>query len=187
MRRAQRGFTLIEMMVVVAIIAILTSLAIVSMKPKTRPVDVAARFAGLVADASRVAVKGGPVRSDVALAEGTRRRSRIVGSITNGVVGFSVETLVEEANTPAPRWEQVIAMSMPRSVTAEDFAMAVGDHASVSLATDWLQFEMSCFPDGSCTAASLFFSSPEGATSDRHARVSVLPLGTATFIKNDWN
>ncbi len=187
MSRVERGFTLVEMMVVVAIISVLTTLAVVSLKPKTRPLDVASRFAGLVSDATRIAVKGGPVRSDVALAEGSKRRSRIVGSVTDGVVGFSVEVLTEEANTPTPRWEQVQAMAMPRSVTAEDFATSVGDHASVALETDWTQFEISCFPNGSCTATSLFFSSLEGATSDRHARVSVLPLGTATFIKNDWN
>jgi hypothetical protein len=148
---------------------------------------VASKFANLVADASRVAVKDGPVRGDVALAEGSKRRSRIVGSVTNGVVGFSVEVLAEEPNSVTPRWDQVQAMSMPRAVTAAEFAMSVGNHASVSLLTDWTQFEVSCFPNGSCTATSLFFSSLEGSTRDRRARVSVLPLGTATFIKNDWN
>lgn len=186
-RRARRGFTLIEMMVVVAILAILTTLAIVSVKPKTRPLDVASRFANLVSDASRVAVNGGPVRDDVALAEGSKRRSRIVGSVTNGVVGFAVEVLVEVGSSATPRWDRIQAMSLPRTVTADDFAMAVGDRGSLALTTDWTTFELSCFPNGSCTASSLYFSSTEGSTRDRHARISVLPLGTATYIKNDWN
>ena len=184
---AQRGFTLIEMMVVVAIISVLTTLAVVTVKPKTRPLDVAAKFAGLVTEASRAAIKGGPVRSDVALAEGSKRRSRIVGAVTNGVVGFTIEVLVEEVKTDTPRWDQAQVIAMPRSVTAEDFALSVGDHASVALDTDWSRFEVSCFPNGTCSGASLFFSSLDGPTSDRRARVSVLPLGTAAFIKNDWD
>ncbi len=186
-RRRMAGFTLVEMMVVVAILGILTTLAVVLVNPKTRPIDVASQFAILVGDASRVAVRGGPVRSDVALAEGSKRRSRIVGSVTETTVAFAIEVLVEEPGIATPRWDSVRGMTMPTSVTAEDFAMAVGDRASITPSTDWSGFVLDCFPNGSCSATSVFFSARDGATSNRHARVSVLPLGTATYVRNDWN
>jgi prepilin-type N-terminal cleavage/methylation domain-containing protein len=186
-RSPAAGFTLTELMIVVAILAILSSLAIVHLKSRTKPIDVASRFAQLVAEASRVAVRGGPVRDDVALAGGSKRRTRIVGSVNGETVAFTLEVLVEQAGTTDPTWAYVGGMTMPAKVEAFDYAMAVGNHASITPSTDWTQFELACFPNGSCAASSLFFAASDGPTQDRHARISVLPLGTATYVKNDWN
>ncbi len=181
-RVAQRGFTLVEMMVVVAILAILTTLVLISVRSSAKPVDVARRVGNLIEQASRDAVRYGTVRADVAATEGSKRRTRI-----RGIAGpaFVLEVLTED---PTPTWTELTRYDVPTSVTADGFATAVGTYAALSgsLTTDWTTFELSCFPSGSCTAATLFFSSTTGATMDRQARVSVLPLGAATYVINSW-
>ncbi len=182
-RRAAGGFTLTELMVVVAIVGVLTTLAAVSVRTSTRPIDVATRFAGLVQTGSRTAVRLGVVRSDVAMAEGSKRRARITASGTTHPL-FTLEVLSED---PVPTWTVVGTYQVPTSVTAVGFATSVGTYASAgTISNDWSQFVLDFEPSGSANSITLFISSDKGATKDRRARVSVLPLGTATFIRDSW-
>ncbi|MGE0549018.1 MAG: prepilin-type N-terminal cleavage/methylation domain-containing protein [Kofleriaceae bacterium] len=185
-RQSQRGFTLVEVMMVVVIIAVLSTLAIVYMKPTTKPVDVATRFGNLVEEANRTAVRLGVVRADVATAQGSKRRTRITA--TNTPVTFSLEVLSED---PTPTWTTVETYRVPTQVTPVGFVKLVGTHAVLSatpgLTTNWSTLQVSCFPNGTCDAATLFFSSTKGPTRDQQARVSVLPLGSSSYVINAWN
>jgi hypothetical protein len=85
-------------------------------------------------------------------------------------------------------WQTVATYQVPPSVKAVGYAAVVGNYsiASPTLQTDWSTFEASFEPTGSATPMTLFLSSDEGAPRNRQARVSVLPLGTATFVRESW-
>jgi prepilin-type N-terminal cleavage/methylation domain-containing protein len=178
----QRGFTLIEMMVVVSIVAVLLTLAIVYMKPTTKPIDVAARVANLIENASRIAVRGGPVSSATATSEGSARRTRITVSDPPGV--FTLQAITSESPVT---WTTIETYSVPSKVTTAAYATQAGAYSAVTPLTSWSTFEVSCFPTGTCSAATLYFSSTHGPSTDRQARVSVLPLGPSTYVVNSWN
>ena len=179
--KRQRGFTLVEMMIVVAILALLTTMAAVVMRGETRAIDAASRFAGLIQESSRHAVQRG-YSSTLATSEGSKRRTRIRAGGTPLV--FVIEELMP--GTPAT-WDTVETWQVPRGVTADGFALAVGGQSSVTMQTDWDDLAASCYPDGTCDALTVFFSSTSGVATERQARVSVLPLGAATHVRTDWN
>jgi prepilin-type N-terminal cleavage/methylation domain-containing protein len=183
-RRAQHGFTLVELMVVIAIIAVLATLAVSNVRSKPRPYDVASQLSNLLQTGSRTAVRYGPVRADVMTSLGSKRRARLTASGTDHPL-FVLAVLVED---PSPVWQTVATYQVPPSVKAVGYAAVVGNYsiASPSLQTDWSTFEVSFEPTGSATPMTLFLSSDEGAPRNRQARVSVLPLGTATFVRESW-
>jgi prepilin-type N-terminal cleavage/methylation domain-containing protein len=184
-RSPRRGFTLVEMMVVVAIVAVLTTLATATLRSNERPVDVATKISNLIQSGSRTAVRHGVVRADVVASEGgLKRRARIVASASPRVT-FYVQVLAED---PTPTWHTLATYTVPKGITVDGYAPAVGDYATLagSLSTDWSAFSVNFEPSGSSNSVTLFLSAQQGAAQDRRARLSVLPLGTATFVRTGW-
>lgn len=190
----QRGFTLVELMIVIAIVAVLSTLAIVYMSPQTKAIDVATRFGDMVSEASRLAAQYGPVRADVAAVNGTHRTYIDIDTTTAGPYPtFQLHLLIEDAE-PATTRQDVIVQSYNladkrdanQRVTAESFATTVGAYADVTPISDWSTFTLKCYSNGTCEPRTLFFSQGTGSSKDRQARVSVMPLGAATYVRPDW-
>lgn len=187
MRKAQRGFTLTELAVVIAIIGVLSTLAVVYMRPQTKAIDVATRFGDMVSEASRLAAMYGPVRADVAAVNGTAR-TVITASVSGAVPTFKLQLILENPEPSTGITTQDIqSYVVPTLVTAESYADTVGKYASVTPISTWSTFRLECYSNGTCQPRTLFFSQATGPLGDRNARVSIMPLGAAAYVRPDWN
>ena len=210
MKRRQAGFTLTEMMVVVAIVGVLITMAIVYMRGHVRPIDVATRVGDLVREASRRAVALGPVRADVALALGTKARTQITAvAATNGTppitnVIFTMWRLQEDPVAAAGNWIAVEQYRTDVNVDVESWARGVVDHTGAINTTwgDWASGgpppPLQCRPDGRCDPVTVFFQAALPGPScdptapapqplfEQCAKLSVMPLGGAITTRTDW-
>lgn len=191
MRDRQRGVTLTELMVVVAIIGVLVSLATVSMRPKPKAIDIVNNLADLVREGNRRAVALGPVRSAVALAMGSKARTRIIAT---GAVGAAQPTFtlqrLQESAAPATSasWIDIASVTIDAVATADSYGNNVGTYAGLTRSTAWTSFVANCYPDGKCDPRTIFFRATRTtSTSDNYAKLAIMPIGGAVMTRRDWN
>ena len=188
-RGREHGFTLIELLIVMMIVAILATMAAVSLRPKIKPLDAAERVGDIVREANRRAVALGPVRANVALALNNKARTRVVGSGTSPQPTFILQRLVEDASpaSTAANWVEIQRYTLDADVTADSWDTGVNTKTALDpTQTDWTVFETRCYPDGLCDPVTVFLHETSASPGD-FARLSVMPLGGAIMTRQDWN
>lgn len=182
-RDRQAAFTLVELMVVLAILGLLSTAVVVYMRPQRSALDCANVVADVLREASRKAVSLGPVPSDVVNNLGVTQRTRV---IINGDF-IQLSELRQVGQTANANWVQIrsVRVILPdRQVTMTGWkpAAQVNDGASGSppaIDANLANLLIHCKPDGSCDAGTIYFAGPNATT----ARTVILPLGGATMVR----
>lgn len=181
--RRQGGFTLVELIVVIAVIGILAALAVAQLDARPTPADAGRVMAALVRETARKAVALGPVRDDVAAAEGTTARTRLLIEDHGDRIELTIEALVEDPVASHGTWTRLasraigpglaIGGSTPRAVLEDGEGPEEGPPADA--------IELRCYAEGTCDARTIYFAGKRSV-----ARTAVLPLGGSPVVFTSW-
>ncbi len=183
----RRAFTLVELLIVVAMVGVLVVAAWSYLRPDPRPIDAADQLSTMVSEASRRAVSGGAVRANVATALGVTARTRIIIEGGSPVI-LSLERL-EEDPTPtstSASWIELRRVALSKQIVLAGYT----DTPTVSGTTgpdtalgSGATKEIYCSANGRCTGVMVYFSAAHGP---RRARMVLLPLGGSPITFASW-
>lgn len=185
--RRSRGFTLTELMITLAIVGVLSFVAMTLLRSNPQPADIASQVSNKLAETSRKAVAGGGVRSEVVTALGSRARTRAVFTPTSAGLNITIDRL-EEDPPPATsaNWIELSSTTLHPSVRLAGYTASAiltsGGTPAVTVANG-TSFEMTCNPDGTCSGITIYLDAAKGV---RKARVVVLPLGGTPMTFDRW-
>ncbi len=187
---AQRGMTLVELMVVVAIVGVLSTIAIVMITRGPGLSMVANGIANEVGEASRKAVAAGPVDPNIVAAEGFTARSRLFIGVdaSNSLHYYSVEIRRENTGpVPSSSWEEVTRTYLPDDMivagTELDIARTEAGSANVTpLPTGGVSLE--CEVSGRCQSATIYLQTTDSTPEKQ--RVVVMALSAAPLVLANW-
>lgn len=187
-RARQAGVTLVELMIVVAIVAVLASTAVIAFK--SDPVGDGARLVNAVLqEARRTAIAGGPVRENVAEALGIKARARVEFSTENDA---NIVTLYELVEDPLPAatasWEPISRAQLPRGVriyAVANQANTLGGEA-MGPALGAGRVTKDFYPNGSSDAMTVYLGHRHDEDAGDKYRVFVLPLSGLPTTGKHW-
>lgn len=188
-RERRAGFTLTEMMIVMAIVGVMVALAYPMLKARPRAIDVCEQVAGRLAEASRQAIAGGAVRPNVVTNLGLTARTRVIVEVATDLRAVvATERLEEElpVTSDDASWIELKRQVLPRQLRVAGYS----DTASLTSAggpavtmTGGQTKDIYCQPDGRCGGVTLYLQTTDARS---RCRVVVLPLGGAPVTFPAW-
>jgi prepilin-type N-terminal cleavage/methylation domain-containing protein len=180
----ERGFTLVELMMVVAMIGILAAVAVAGFDTRTRPVDGAQVMAGMIRETARQAVQRGEVSAELAEVAGTSAPARLVlVENDDATVTMTIQALVDDGGMPG--WLTVTTRTVgPTLHLAGTSPRAELDDGTSPVRTlsPGARVTIECEALGVCDAITVYFTGARNAK----ARTAVLPLGGAPVPVQSW-